>query len=265
MGEKVLSYAIEVENLTVALNSTVVLDGLSFKLPHPSFLAIMGPNGAGKTTLIRVLLGFLKPVKGKVRVFGIDPVEHPSEVRALAGYLPQKERISFEIPMCVKDVVLMGRLLKKSPPRVPTREDIEAARDALRAVGLEELWNHCFRELSGGQQQRVLLARLLVAEPKIAFLDEPFAGVDVQTQQALTALLHKLVRERKVTIVLVTHDVNPIQEHTDYILLLNRKAIAFGHPTEVITSENLSKMYGAPIKVIQYGQYCYAITGDVHA
>ncbi len=257
-------YSLEVENLRVAYNSHIALEDVSFKSKHPSILTIIGPNGAGKSTLVKAALG-LVDFEGKIKVLGIDVKSHVNEVRRISGYVPQKEHIEYSIPVKVKDVVLMGLLAKRAPPRVVTKRDILRAREALRMVNAENLWDRRFTDLSGGQQQRVMIARALVSNPKILFLDEPFSGVDSTTQLTLIRFLYELRIKHGVSIVLVVHDVNHIMECIDEILILNRRLIAHGRPDEVISEEILEKAYGKGVKVIRHGGICYPITGDFHA
>jgi len=258
-------YCIDVENLSVAYDSQKVLDNISFKVGYPEFITIIGPNGAGKTTLLKAITGIIKPISGIVRIFGINVYEKPGEARKYIGYVPQKERISLNIPIKVKDVVLMGLLAKMPPPRITSRKMIESMKNTLKTVNALELIDKRFNELSGGQQQKVLIARALVSNPKILILDEPFSGVDVESQGEILSFLDELKKKKKVSILLVTHDVNPIVNFTDKILLLKNKLIAYGTPMEVIREEVLLKVYGRCAKVIEKGGTCYAITGDLHA
>lgn len=256
---------IKVENLTVKINGNTILENINFKITLPKFTTIIGPNGAGKTTLLKTLIGLIKPTNGEVNVLGFNPVKDALKLRKYIGYIPQRERIELGIPVKVKDVVLMGILCRRKPPRIVTRKEKQLAKEALSKVGLEKLWNKQFSELSGGQQQRILIARALAIKPKLLLLDEPLSAVDVKSQWEILETLKKLEREDKIGVILVTHDINPIVEYTDEVILLNRKIIAKGNITEVITQENLRKAYGPNVRVITSGTTCYAITGDVHA
>ncbi|HDJ89569.1 MAG TPA: metal ABC transporter ATP-binding protein [Thermoprotei archaeon] len=258
-------YCIDVKNVSVMYDSQKVLDNISFKVEYPEFVTIIGPNGAGKTTLLKTIAGIIKPITGIVKIFDINIHEDPGEARKYIGYVPQKERISVNLPIKVKDVVLMGLLAKMSPPRITTRKMIEKVRKALERVNAIELFNKRFNELSGGQQQKILIARAIVSDPKILILDEPFSGVDVESQGEIISFLDELKTKNKVSILLVTHDINPIVSFTDKVLLLKNKLIAYGSPSEVIRDEILFKVYGKCAKVIERGGVCYAITGDIHA
>ncbi|MHA1617447.1 MAG: metal ABC transporter ATP-binding protein [Candidatus Njordarchaeales archaeon] len=257
--------ALVVSNLTTGYDSTAAIEDVTFEMPHPSMMVIIGPNGAGKTTLLKTIIGLLKPWRGEVFVFGINVYENLPKVRRLIGYVPQRERLSETVPLRVRDIVLMGRMIRKGPLSIPTKEDIRAAKEALeKTLVPREFWDKKFSELSGGLQQKVLIARALAIDPKILLLDEPFSAVDAPSQREITELLAEL-RRKGVSSLIVTHDINPLIEYTDYLLLLNRKVIAFGKPEEVLTEENLSKAYGIDVKIISHEGTCYAIIGDYHA
>ncbi|RLE50377.1 MAG: metal ABC transporter ATP-binding protein [Candidatus Methanomethylicota archaeon] len=259
-----MTYVVEAKDLTIAYDSSVALKDINFSVEHPTFLAIIGPNGAGKSTLLRAMLGQLKILRGELKVMGIDVKENPRAIRRMVGYVPQRERINFEVPLKVKDVILMGLLTKLKPPRIPRRSDLEAAKKALEAVGLEDLWNESFAHLSGGQQQRVLIARAMVSDPTILLLDEPFSGVDTKSYWEIITVLRSL-RLKDKSIILVTHDINPIVDCIDKVLLLNKRIIAYGTPREVLTERYLVEAYGPSVRVIEHKGLCFAITGDVHA
>jgi len=167
-------YSLEAEKLTVKLGEDFALRDVTVRVEHPTFTVIIGPNGAGKSTLLKAMVGMVLPYSGRIRVLGLDPNSERDSVRNIVGFLPQRDRIVRSIPLSVKDVILMGLMARRKPPRVPSPEDYEMAWKALELVGLEELWDKRFSELSGGQQQRILLARCVVNRPRILLLDEPF-------------------------------------------------------------------------------------------
>ncbi len=246
---------IEVQNLTVRYGENVALENVSFRLKHPSLLAIIGPNGAGKTTLLRALLG-LVDYEGHIEIFG----KNPKEAREIVGYMPQRDNVNTNIPLRVKDVVLMP-LLSRHHFKV-LRESVKKAKRALGVVGLEDLWNEKFSSLSGGQQQRVFLARALARDAKVLILDEPFSATDVATKMRMTEILHQLKRDK--TIILVTHDLNPLADCTDNVLLLNRRMVAYGRVMDVVTEENMGRLYGVAVPVIRGENVCYVMGSDVH-
>lgn len=255
---------LKVKDVTVSFGKVKALENVELDLDEGELLVVMGPNGAGKTTLLRVILGLLKPLKGEVRVLGYNPFSESELVRHLIGYVPQRRRISTVVPMRVLDVVLMGVMSSSKPPRVPRSRDFDAAIKALKVVGMEDYSGELFKNLSTGQQQRVLIARALCRSPKLLLLDEPFNGVDVSSQKLILETLEQLKLKSKMSIVMVTHDVNPIVEVMDRVALLNKKIIAIGAPEEVLREDVLSSTYGSKIKVLTHEGKCYAIVGDTH-
>ncbi len=254
-----------VKNLTIKYGDFKALENVSFKVQLPKFVTIMGPNGAGKTTLLKALIGLIKPSNGSISVLGYDPIKDGFKLRKIIGYVPQRERIETTIPVKVKSVVLMGLICKKSIPRIPSSKDIAAAKNALAKVELQDLWNKRFSELSAGQQQRVLIARALASNPKLLLLDEPLTAIDVKSQWEILETLKKLKDEHNIGVIMVTHDINPVVEYTDEVMLLNRKLIAHGKLQNVLTNEKLKEAYGPNVRVVVSGELCYAIIGDVHA
>ncbi len=246
---------IEVENLSVKYDDSVALQDINFKLEHPSLLVIMGPNGAGKTTLLKALLG-LVDYQGRVKIFGKDP----EEARGTMGYMPQRDRVNTGIPLRVKDVVLMPLLSRYYFGL--KREDVESAKEALARVNMLSYWNRNFSALSGGEQQRVFLARVLAQNSKILILDEPFSATDVSTKMKMAKILHELKKEK--TIIIVTHDVNPLVECTDKLLLLRKKIIAYGNVMDVLNEENMERLYGVKVPIIRKENVCYVLGSDVH-
>ena len=254
---------VSVENVSVRLGSSIVLEDVSFSIESPLFVTVVGPNGAGKTTLLKLLLGMVKPFKGSVKVLGLNPFTEHSRLRSLVGYVPQKDKVSYETPLKVGEVVLMGIVLRKGFPRVVSKDDVESARRALAYVGMEDHWESFFNELSGGQQRRVLIARALASDPLLLLLDEVFAGLDSESQEYLINVF-KTLRMRGRTIVIVEHEVDPIMELTDRILVLNRFVCVYGDPDEVLSEDKLKPIYPCLRTVEREGRRVF-ILGDTHA
>ena len=231
--------AVEVTDLTVAYADKPVLWDVDLEVPPGVLMAVVGPNGAGKTTLIRAVLGLVQPAAGRALVYG-RPYE---EQRLLVGYVPQRGSVDWDFPTSVLDVVLMGRYGRLGWVRRPGAEDRAAARQALEHVGMAELEGRQISQLSGGQQQRVFLARALVQDAEVYFMDEPFQGVDATTEKAIVELLREL-RARGKTVVAVHHDLQTVPEYFDQVTLLNVRRIASGPVDEVFTEENLRRTYG---------------------
>jgi len=234
--------ALEVTDLTVAYYEKPVLWDIDLNVPGGILMAIVGPNGAGKTTLIKSILGLLKPAAGQVLIYG----QPYSEQRRLVGYVPQRGSVDWDFPTSVLDVVMMGRYGHLGWFRRPGRKDRELAMDALQKVGMGAFSKRQISQLSGGQQQRVFLARALVQDAQIYFMDEPFQGVDATTERAIVSLLQEL-RERGKTVIAVHHDLQTVPEYFDWVTLLNVRRIASGPVTDVFTEENLRLTYGGKV------------------
>ena len=235
-----LAHAIEVRDLTVAYEEKPVLWDLDVDVRSGALTAIIGPNGAGKSTLLKAILGLVPRVAGSVSIFG-KPL---SEDRGKVGYVPQRSSVDWDFPADALDVVLMGMYGRLGWLRRPGRTEREKALECLEEVGMRELAQRQIGRLSGGQQQRVFLARALAQDARLYMMDEPFAGVDAVTEQAVVETLRKL-RDRGKTVVVVHHDLGSAPESFDEAILLNVRLVASGPIDEVFTPENLHKTYGA--------------------
>lgn len=231
--------AVEIQDLTVAYKESPVLWDVDIEIPQGKLLAVVGPNGAGKTTLIKAVLGLIKPSAGRVKIFGL-PVDNQ---RHLIGYVPQRTTVDWDFPTNAKDVVTMGRYGHLGWFRRPGARDKELALEALDKVGMVDFADRHISQLSGGQQQRVFLARALVQDAAIYFMDEPFVGVDAATEGAIISLLKEL-RNKGKTVIVVHHDLQSLEDYFDWVFLLNVRQIAFGPVKEVMTPENLRAAYG---------------------
>lgn len=241
-------YAVEIEDLTVAYDSKPVLWEIDLKIPRGKLMAVIGPNGAGKTTLIKTMLGLLRPVRGSVRFWGEE-----GDIRKLhrrIGYVPQNGSVDWDFPATVQDVVLMGCYGKLGWLRRPRKEDLALCRSTLQKVGMLDFAQRQISMLSGGQQQRVFLARALVQEADIYLMDEPFKGVDAQTERAIVALLKEL-REEGKTVVVVHHDLHTVPDYFDWVTLINLRIVASGPVGEVFHEENLKETYRSRAPLIR--------------
>lgn len=231
-------WAIEVEDLTVMYGDRPALWDVDWRVPRGVRMAVVGPNGAGKTTLLRALMGLVRPVSGSITLFG----RPPAEVRRRIGYVPQRTAVDWDFPSTVLDVVLMGRYVHLGWFRRPGPADRERALEALAQVGMDHLADRQIGELSVGQQQRVFVARALAQDADLYLMDEPFAGVDAVTEQALAAVLQRLHAAGR-TIVVVHHDLQTVPTYFDWVTLLNVRCVASGPVAEVFTVENLNRTY----------------------
>lgn len=215
---------------------------IDLTVPSGLLMAIVGPNGAGKTTLIKAILGLLKKAAGQVLVFGEPYTKQQQRV----GYVPQRGSVDWDFPASVLDVVQMGLYGKLGWFKRPGKKEKAIAREALAKVGMEAYESRQISQLSGGQQQRVFLARALVQDADLYFMDEPFQGVDATTERAIIQILRTLRKAGK-TVMVVHHDLQTVTEYFDYVMLLNVRGIASGPVEEVFTDENLRKTYGGRV------------------
>jgi ABC-type Mn2+/Zn2+ transport system ATPase subunit len=236
--------ALELEGVRVRYDGTSALENVSMRVQRGDQVAVVGPNGAGKSTLFNVITGILKPQQGSVRISGSGPNGH-----ICVGYVPQRNRIDWRFPVNVSDVVMMGRVSKVGMMRRPGNDDHQRVRDALAQVEMLSFANRQIGELSGGQQQRVFLARALAQEAELLLLDEPLAGLDIPSQEAILRILAEM-RASGITLLIATHDLNQAAEQFDQMLLLNRRVIAFGPPAQVLTTDNLARAYGGQLHVV---------------
>ncbi|MGV0868753.1 metal ABC transporter ATP-binding protein [Corynebacterium kalidii] len=230
--------ACQADNLSVAYRADPVLRQVNLSVPTGVVMGIVGPNGAGKSTLIKAMLGLVKPLTGTSRFFG-RPL---ARVRQKVGYMPQSASVDWDFPTTVRDVVTMGTYGQLGWLRRPGRDERSRADAALEQTGIPHLADRQIGELSGGQRQRVFLARALVQEPDLYFMDEPFQGIDAKSQQAIVNVLHTL-REQGKTVVIVHHDLATVKDYCDHVTLLNRRIVATGPVDEVFTVENIRTAY----------------------
>ncbi len=236
---------IEVHDLTVSYSKKPVLWDIDFELTGGKIIGILGPNGAGKSTLIKAILGLLEADSGFAKLWGGEVKDNLKRI----AYVPQKESVDWDFPASVMDVALMGRFSKKSIFSRYTKEDKKLAMQALKKVEMVDFSKRQISELSGGQQQRTFIARALAQEADLYFLDEPFAGVDVSTENQIIQLLKEMKNQGK-TILVVHHDLNTVQEYFDDVILLNTALVAYGSVKDTFTPENLEKTYGGKINLI---------------
>lgn len=237
--------AFEVHNLTVCYNKRPVLWSVDFAIESGISVSIIGPNGAGKSTLIKAALGLIPIENGQVFFYG----EELDKKRQIISYVPQRADIDWDFPITVYDVVGMGRECFLPFYKKLSKVDHEIIQHSLEEVGLVDLKNRRIRELSGGQQQRVFLARALAQQSSLYFLDEPFAAVDVATEELLFDCFKKLNKEGK-TVICVHHDLNSVVENFDYSILVNLNLIAYGKTSDVLNPDNLAKAYGGRLRLL---------------
>jgi manganese/iron transport system ATP-binding protein len=219
--------------------SLYALEDISLRVEAGEQIAIVGPNGAGKSTLFKLLAGILKPDSGDIEIFGKAPDKH-----TCIAYVTQSNLIDWSFPVTVEDVVMMGRTRHIGLFRRPGRRDWAIVHHCLERVQAADLARTQIGELSGGQQQRVFIARALAQDADLLLLDEPLNGLDVPSQEAVFAMLASL-RKDGVTVLLTTHDLHLAGERFDRVILLNKRIVAMGAGTAVLTTENLLQAYSA--------------------
>lgn len=235
----------EVHDLMVTYGRKPVLWGVDFTLPAGCVAGIVGPNGAGKSTLLKTIMGLISPSSGYVKLFD----RSLDDVRSRVSYVPQRESVDWDFPVSVLDVVLMGRYGKVGLLRNTGTRDRAIASECLDKVGMSAYAKRQISQLSGGQQQRVFLARALAQEADVYFMDEPFAGVDAATEQAIIELLREMAAKGK-TIVVVHHDLQSARSYFDWIVLLNMHLVAAGPTDQAFTDETVQQAYGGRLNLL---------------
>lgn len=235
---------LHITGLDVRYNGHLALEQVSFALQTGERVAVVGPNGAGKSTLLKAIAGVHPPTRGEIQVYGAGPGGH-----ICIAYVPQRSLVDWTFPVTVADVVLMGRTGRLGLLRRPGKRDWNHVYASLDVVGIRDLARRQIGELSGGQQQRMFIARALAQEAELMLMDEPLTGLDAPAQEGIFQVLDTL-RERQVTVLLSTHDLNQAAAYFDRVLLLNRRLLGFGPPAEVFTSEQLLAAYGGHLRLI---------------
>lgn len=237
--------AVFCRDLFFSYDEADVLKGVSFDVEEGEYIGIIGPNGGGKSTLLKLILGFLEPKKGEIRVFGKPPLE----AQRKTAYVPQNIRYDRHFPLSTLELVLGGRLSHLPWHGQFLKKDKEKGLEALAKVGLLELSGRHFGTLSGGEQQRSLIARALASEPKLLLLDEPTASVDIKAEREILSLLKSLKDE--MTILMVTHDLQTTIDHFDRVLCVQQSVVSYS-PKEVCEHYALG-LYHPPLLNLKSG------------
>lgn len=237
---------LSVKNATVTYrNGHTALRDATFKIPAGTITALVGVNGSGKSTLFKAIMGFVGLAAGEITILG-QPVTAALK-KNIVAYVPQSEEIDWNFPVLVEDVVMMGRYGHMNMMRLARAADHEAVAAALERVGMSDFRKRQIGELSGGQKKRVFLARALAQDGRVILLDEPFTGVDVNTEDAIVKLLRSLRDEGRVMLV-STHNLGSVPEFCDRTVLLNRTVLAYGPTVEIFTQANLEKTFGGVLR-----------------
>lgn len=234
--------ALSVQGLTVDLFGNRVVDNISFDVPTGSTIAIIGPNGAGKSVMLRAILRLIPKTSGRVEIFGIDHKDY-HKVASQVSYIPQRFSFDDQFPLTVEGLFT----LKSGRPIGMTAGERTRMEELLELVGMQAFRHRRLPQLSGGQLQRVLIAYSLVDHPKLLILDEPSAGIDAQGQDTIYVLLQRIQQEEKLTMILVSHELEVVMQYADQVICLNQRLLCAGVPGKVLTDKVLEEMYGTAI------------------
>jgi manganese/iron transport system ATP-binding protein len=242
---------ISVSDVTVTYrNGHTALRDASFEIPLGTVSALVGVNGAGKSTLFKAIMGFVPVAKGQISLRGQSVKTALRD--NLVAYVPQSEDVDWAFPVLVEDVVMMGRYGKMGFLRRPSQRDRKAVTEALERVGMQDLHHRQIGELSGGQRKRVFLARALAQDGQVILLDEPFTGVDVQTEEQIVTLLKDLRDEGRVMLV-STHNLGSVPAFCDHTVLVKGTVTAYGPTADVFTRANLETAFGGVLRQFTLG------------
>lgn len=239
---------IKVSGLTVSYEGQTVLSNLSFDVQKGSILAVIGPNGSGKTTLLKAILGLIPRDEGEILVFS-QPVQ---EARQRIGYIPQRFSFDKTFPVTIREFLSLSLFKKENQEKKVAY--------SLKEVGMQKWGKNLLGELSGGQLQRVLIARAILNEPELLFLDEPAAGIDIGGEKSLYELIRHLNEVHNVTVVMVSHEIDIVMKFATEVICLNKKLICQGIPHKALNQETLTKLYGQ-----EAGVYEHKFKGKGHA
>jgi ABC-type Mn2+/Zn2+ transport system ATPase subunit len=244
---------IQIENAVVSYRESVALRGVSLSVAQSEFVAIIGPNGSGKTTLLTLVNGLAHLVQGHVRVLGKQMNGRGRyQLRKQVGYVAQVETIDRRMPISVREMVMMGRYGLLGLFRRPAKPDWLRVDQALELVGMTHLARRPIGHLSGGEQQRAAVARCLAQEPSIFLLDEPTASLDWKAQSEILGLVRRIHKERHLTTLFVTHDLDALPHTCDRVVLVkNGLIVGDGSPEKLISAENLSSLYNLPLALVE--------------
>jgi manganese/iron transport system ATP-binding protein len=241
-----MSTGISAQDVTVTYrNGNTALRDATFEIPTGTITALVGVNGAGKSTLFKAIMGFVPAAKGEITVLGM-PVKEALK-KNIVAYVPQSEEVDWSFPVLVEDVVMMGRYGHMGFFRHPRKADHAAVTEALERVNMIGFRHRQIGELSGGQRKRVFLARALAQEGKVILLDEPFTGVDVQTEDQIIELLRDMRDEGRVMLV-STHNLGSVPEFCDRTVLVKETVLAYGTTAETFTHDNLELAFGGVLR-----------------
>jgi len=231
------------DGLHFQYNGIEILSDISFQVEAGDYVGIVGPNGSGKTTLIKLALGFFKPTRGSIALFGQPPDQFTDWQKV--GYLPQKASyFSPYFPATVKEVVSLGLLSNKRFPKRIGKNDDKIIDDVLSLMDIASIKDKLIGELSGGQQQRVLIAKAMIGGPELLILDEPTTALDPEGREKFFDILKDLNEKKKLTIIMVTHDIGTIGKYASKLMYIDKKVVFFGGFDNFCASQEMSSYFG---------------------
>jgi manganese/zinc/iron transport system ATP- binding protein len=245
MEAKNQSDVLNIWNLSVSYAKQPVLWDLTLQVPQGKIVGVIGPNGAGKSTFIKAIMGLIPTDHGLIEIFG-KPLR---AVKKRISYVPQRNSVDWNFPASVFDIVLMGRYAHLGLFKRPRQVDKDKAMHALQQVEMDHLATKKISNLSGGQQQRIFIARALAQEADLYFMDEPFVGIDIATEQTIITLLKRLATEGK-SIIVVHHDLQTVQQYFDWVILLNMHLIGAGTVEDMLQPHLLQTAYRGKLTVL---------------
>lgn len=241
---------IKVDNLTVTYrNGHTALRDASLQVPTASITALLGINGSGKSTLFKAIMGFVPLSAGTINL--LDRPCHKALKNNLVSYVPQSEDVDWSFPVLVEDVVMMGRYGHMGMLRIARDEDKRLVAAALERVGMSAFHRRQIGELSGGQKKRVFLARAIAQRGQVILLDEPFTGVDVNTEQQIINLLHEL-RDEGRTMLVSTHNLASVRDYCDHTVIVKGTVLACGPTTTTFTRSNLENAFSGALRDLTF-------------
>lgn len=259
---------VRAEHASVVLGGRLVWHDVSFEIFDGEFVAILGPNGAGKSTLIKALLGLLPLSQGSMSVLGRSVRRGNRDI----GYVPQRRNFNADVHVRGRDVVRLGLDGAHWGMPIPgldrltagsrRRESGRRVQTAIELVSATQYADRPIGQLSGGEQQRLLIAQALVTQPRILLLDEPLDSLDLRNQGEMSAVIRHISQESDTTVLLVAHDVNPMLPYLDRVCYVAQGHMALGAPQEIITTETLTRLYGAPVEVLRTSSGQLVVVGQ---
>jgi zinc/manganese transport system ATP-binding protein len=248
-GEQTDGQVLAVDGVSVRLGGRQILDEVRFTIAGGELVGLIGANGAGKTTLLRVILGLQQTSAGRVLIAGQDGPQ-AARRRGLVGYVPQKIQLDPDMPVRARDLVGLGLDGHRLGIPLPSRRKRDLVDQMLAAVDASQFAGQRVGNLSGGEQQRVMIAHALVSGPRLLLLDEPLANLDIRSAQEIIALLAKIAREQRVSVLISAHEMNPLLPVMDRVVYMAAGRAASGTTDEVIREDVLSRLYGHHVDVL---------------